>query len=68
MIAKIEALNDWGAYKSGGIDINELSLPAAQHLLKRFKNDWGCGNRKAKKDKKDALKQLQKHIREVQKK
>ncbi len=64
---QIESLSDWGQYKNSGIKMGELTLATAQILACRFKDDWGCTNKKAKKDKKQAWKNLQKQLKQLRK-
>lgn len=64
-LEKINKLNDWGAFRNSGIEMKELCRPAAEALLKKFK-EWGCAKKKAKKDKQRALKELQKYMRAIQ--
>jgi len=68
LLATIESLPDWGQFKNAGIDFADLSLHPAELLAKRFKNDWGCANKKAKKDKKQAWKELKKVLAGLRKK
>ena len=62
---KIKSLGDWGQYKNAGIDMAELTYATAQLLAAKFK-EWGCAKQRAKKDKKQAWKKLQKQCKEQQ--
>ncbi|MEZ0329687.1 MAG: type III-B CRISPR module RAMP protein Cmr6 [Dissulfuribacterales bacterium] len=62
-VEKIKKMSDWGAWKSAKMDMSALSLSALDVLKKRFE-EWGCNNKKAKSDKRDAWKQLQSILRE----
>ena len=64
-VDKIATLNDWGAYKTSGINVEELSQPALCELLGKLKQ-WGCAGKKAKKDKKDAWKKVKQLISKKQ--
>jgi len=61
-IERIRGLSDWGAWKAAGIRIEDVPSEVLPELRKRFK-EWGCDNRKAKKDKKAAWKQLEARLR-----
>lgn len=64
---KIKDLDDWNQCKNSGINFSALSLNTAELLARRFQNDWGCSNKKAKKDKKQAWKELQKRLAHLRK-
>ena len=66
LVEKIRALADWKDYKNSGIRFEELDLIAAQALLKRFKK-WGCDKKKAKKQKKQAFKDLKRLVSKLKK-
>ncbi len=59
---RIRNLPDWGAWKTAGIRVEDLPAEALPELKKKFR-EWGCDNRKAKKDKKAAWKQLESLLR-----
>ncbi|MEZ0329221.1 MAG: type III-B CRISPR module RAMP protein Cmr6 [Dissulfuribacterales bacterium] len=61
-IEQIQQIKDWGAWKTADIDINKLSSSALNTLKKRFE-EWGCNNKKAKKDKIQAWEQLNKALK-----
>lgn len=65
LAAQIESLNDWGSYKASGIGMGELTLVTSKILAGRFKKDWGCTNKKAKKDKTKAWKELQQRLKQL---
>ncbi len=65
-LALITGLKDWGQYKNSGIEIDKLSLSQAKALEKKFKQ-FGCDKKKVKKDKQNAWKKLQNHIKQLRK-
>lgn len=56
-IEGIERFAEWGAWKSAGLAMESLPLPALKKLREKFKN-WGCDGKKAKADKQDAWKKV----------
>jgi len=56
-VATIEALKDFDAYQKAGLDLNALSRPALEALRNKM-HQWGCANKKAKKNKQQALKEV----------
>ena len=63
-ISQLKALQDWGQFITLDVEITSLGLPAAQLLEKKLKS-WGCTNRKAKKNKVQAWKELQSHLKRL---
>lgn len=61
-IEQIQKIKDWGAWKTADIDIDKLSSSALNALKERF-IEWGCNNKKAKKDKIQAWEQLNKALK-----
>ncbi len=62
LVERISNLKDWGAYKSSGINLKDLSRPAAEALLAKLRQ-WGCDNKKAKKVKIKAFEEVKAFIR-----
>ena len=65
-ISQLEALRDWGRFTDLNVEITSLGLPAAQLLEKKLRS-WGCANKKAKKKKVQAWKELQNHLKQLRK-
>jgi CRISPR-associated protein Cmr6 len=59
----IEGLRDWGAFKSSGLSPEALSPDVLKLLFKKME-EWGCNEKKAKDDKKQAYR----HVRDLLKK
>ena len=57
-IEQINSLDQWGDYLNSGIKIETLSPDALRALKKRFKDDWDCDKKKAKKKKQKAWKEI----------
>lgn len=64
-VETIQEISDWGAFTQSKLDLQSLPMLALQVLLSKMKdkNGWNCGAKKAKKDKKQALKSVQKLLR-----
>ncbi|MGB9617844.1 MAG: hypothetical protein ACPL7J_11030, partial [Desulfomonilaceae bacterium] len=56
-------LKDWGAWKNANIKIESLPPNALQKLKDKFV-EWGCNDRKAKNDKKEAWKKITELLKE----
>jgi len=67
VIDSMADLRSWGDFRLSGLIIEELSLPAAEILEQKFR-EWGCTNKKAKKDKQKAWKLLRSHLHGLRKK
>jgi len=66
LVDEINSLNDFGQYLNSHIDMNQLSLAALESLNAKF-IDWGCSNKNAKKNKKQAFKKLQAALKKLRK-
>jgi len=63
-LERIAGYRDWGHYKTDPIALSELDKHAAERLTEKFKA-WRCHEKKAKKDKKKAWKELQAYLRKL---
>ncbi|OPY90896.1 MAG: RAMP superfamily protein [Syntrophus sp. PtaU1.Bin208] len=63
LMDKIAGLRDWGQYKNSGLNLNSLPDAALHRLRERFK-EWNCDRSDAKKDKKEAWKDLKRLIKQ----
>ena len=59
---KVEQLGDWGAFKSSSIDPSRLPKDALRLLAKKMES-WGCNEKKAKEDKRQAYKRVRDLLR-----
>ncbi|PIE68198.1 MAG: type III-A CRISPR-associated RAMP protein Csm5 [Deltaproteobacteria bacterium] len=64
LVEDIHALNDFGQFTSSKIIIEDLSLAAGEALKAKFLN-WGCNNKKAKKNKSEVWNRLNNHLRQL---
>ncbi|WP_457573885.1 RAMP superfamily CRISPR-associated protein [Desulfolithobacter sp.] len=64
LVDRITGLRDWNAFSSSGIKIESLPLVAAEQLEKQLA-EWGCNNKKAKKNKQKAWKAIKAHLRSL---
>ena len=64
VLEKIKGYNDWGQYVNDPVVINKLDIICADELRKKFK-DWECDNNRAKGDKRNAWKELQKRLKNL---
>jgi CRISPR type III-A-associated RAMP protein Csm5 len=64
VLGKIKGYNDWGQYVNDPVVINKLNIICADELRKKFKG-WECDNNRAKKDKQNAWKELQKRLKNL---
>ena len=60
---RIEALRDWGAFKSCNIEPGKLPLDALR-VLKKKMEVWGCNDKNVKSDKKAAYKKVKDLLRQ----
>jgi acyl-CoA-binding protein len=56
-VATIEALKEFGDYQQAGLDLTAMSKPALVALRDKMRQ-WGCADKKAKKNKQQALKEV----------
>jgi hypothetical protein len=63
-VERIKGLKEWGDYLNAKINPADLPRPALQALAERMKKDWKCGENRAKQDKKDAFKLVNKLLRQ----
>lgn len=61
---QIKALHHFGAYQNSDLDLKALTLPALNALEKRMKNDWGCAEKRARRNKKQAHNQVKNLIKQ----
>ncbi len=64
VLEKIKSYNDWGQYTNHPIVINKLNIICADEFRKKLKA-WKCDNKRAKEDKKNAWKELQKRLKNL---
>lgn len=67
VLDRISGLKDWAAFVSSGVKIEGLPLAAAEQLENNFR-EWGCDNKKAKKNKQKAWKKLKTYLHSMRKK
>ncbi|MGD9825962.1 type III-A CRISPR-associated RAMP protein Csm5 [Desulfobacter sp.] len=66
LVDKIHSLSDFGQYSNSDVDINQLSLAASECLNSKF-IAWGCNNKNAKENKRQAFKNLQNALKKLRK-
>lgn len=59
----INSLKDWGSYQQAKLEMENLSKQALKALAQRMRKEWGCGGKKAKKEKKSALQKINKLVK-----